>query len=346
LSNIIHAVARQTRYFFLVLLRTLRKQNGRHPLTLFQLRPTTNNSYYYSIIERSVRSIKVAGFFPNQKRIVILPCLYAQQKRKPFTSVNKTSKQRIMPNWCYNYLSIDAPDVAAITKFYEENGKEEFSLQHSVPTTNRIDRIDCWGTKWDVDMCDSPDFGPEHKSCHYSFNTAWSPPLVWMMTTSKRYPELQFSLNYEENGFDFRGKTIIKNGIVTYELEQTYYKNATKEDATWVIEQLELDQKLYTTADVDLMFDEQLEDDIGEYSYGGREMFEQEIDRGSLVEKVKECMLETSKQNALKRIVAFSYSVVVLKKFVRFKLLPWVNRPGGIIYEKAKARFLEMAGDE
>ena len=245
-----------------------------------------------------------------------------------------------MPNWCYNYLSVDAPNVAAITKFYEENGKEEFSLQHSVPTTNS--RESCWGTKWDVDMLDQVDFAPEHKSCSYSFNTAWSPPMAWMMTASKRYPELQFSMNYEEGGCDFKGETIVKNGIVTYELSETYYKMATNEDGTSVVKQLKLDQKLYTTADVELMFDEKLIDQIEEYRYD----FEQEIYCDSLSEKVKEIMLDTCKQNALKRLVAFSYSVVVLKRLVRFKLLPWVNRPGGIIYERTKARFLEMAGDE
>ena len=64
-----------------------------------------------------------------------------------------------------------------------------------------------WGTKWDVavsvtdtypdtNMEETPN-GDNHV-VHYNFNTAWSPPMPAVSKLSAQYPDLLFTLSYEE----------------------------------------------------------------------------------------------------------------------------------------------------
>lgn len=61
-----------------------------------------------------------------------------------------------------------------------------------------------WGTKWDVAVRDGEDY-PETElmeedetSLAYRFNTAWSPPLPAIEALSAQYPDVEFTLSYEE----------------------------------------------------------------------------------------------------------------------------------------------------
>jgi len=61
-----------------------------------------------------------------------------------------------------------------------------------------------WGTKWDVSVRDGEEY-PETELTNeaedmlgYRFNTAWSPPLPAIAHLSTLYPELTFTLSYEE----------------------------------------------------------------------------------------------------------------------------------------------------
>lgn len=61
-----------------------------------------------------------------------------------------------------------------------------------------------WGTKWDIAVSDEAKF-PETElisetttSVSYRFNTAWSPPLAVIEKLSLQYPELEITLEYEE----------------------------------------------------------------------------------------------------------------------------------------------------
>lgn len=61
-----------------------------------------------------------------------------------------------------------------------------------------------WGTKWDVSVSDDEQW-PETELVEdwsdrliYSFNTAWSPPLQAIEELSKQYPNVEFTLSYEE----------------------------------------------------------------------------------------------------------------------------------------------------
>lgn len=60
-----------------------------------------------------------------------------------------------------------------------------------------------WGTKWDVAVRDNdeyPDTTMEQGEgvVVYNFNTAWSPPVPAILALSEQYPELVFTLTYQE----------------------------------------------------------------------------------------------------------------------------------------------------
>ena len=64
-----------------------------------------------------------------------------------------------------------------------------------------------WGTKWDVAVAPDdtyPDTNMEETAngdnhvVHYNFNTAWSPPMPAVSKLSAQYPDLLFTLSYEE----------------------------------------------------------------------------------------------------------------------------------------------------
>jgi hypothetical protein len=44
------------------------------------------------------------------------------------------------------------------------------------------------------------------------FDTAWNPPRPWVLAASGRFPDLAFSLRYEERGDDFKGHFVARAG--------------------------------------------------------------------------------------------------------------------------------------
>jgi hypothetical protein len=64
-----------------------------------------------------------------------------------------------------------------------------------------------WGTKWDVAVSSletNPDtymedtVNGENHVVYYNFETAWSRPMTALLTLSEQYPDLLFTLSYEE----------------------------------------------------------------------------------------------------------------------------------------------------
>ena len=64
-----------------------------------------------------------------------------------------------------------------------------------------------WGTKWDVAVPDEAKYNEtemeeadngENKVVYYRFNTAWSRPMPALEKLSAQYPDLLFTLSYEE----------------------------------------------------------------------------------------------------------------------------------------------------
>ena len=74
-----------------------------------------------------------------------------------------------------------------------------------------------WGTKWDVAIHHEEQY-PETELIEdwsdrliYSFNTAWSPPVSAIEELSKQYPNLTFTLSYEEET-GWGGEVELTNG--------------------------------------------------------------------------------------------------------------------------------------
>lgn len=77
-----------------------------------------------------------------------------------------------------------------------------------------------WGTKWDVAVADDeqyPDtemYQDEPTAVGYKFNTAWAPPTPVIQKLSEQYPNLTFTLSFEEEQ-GWGGEATYKNGVET-----------------------------------------------------------------------------------------------------------------------------------
>jgi hypothetical protein len=191
-----------------------------------------------------------------------------------------------MPNWCFNYLTIEGneSDIAKVkaqlnkpfTKVHDqwnmETGKMELTettysnpvfafhniynhLDHGVSDEDYIAQPPRdmpiaeqmkfetndwysfntreWGTKWDVGVRDGEDY-PETElnveddwstSLTYKFNTAWAPPTPAIEKLSAQYPELEFTLSFEEET-GWGGETLFVNGVAS-EIES--YENKCRD---------------------------------------------------------------------------------------------------------------------
>ncbi len=74
-----------------------------------------------------------------------------------------------------------------------------------------------WGTKWDVGMSDDEKYRETElmidtkDTLAYRFNTAWSAPAPAIEKLSAQYPELEFSLSFEEET-GWGGEILFTNG--------------------------------------------------------------------------------------------------------------------------------------
>ena len=132
-----------------------------------------------------------------------------------------------MPNWCENKLEVIVDDEhkknskAFLKDFYYSNqGKENLlSLSAEVPIPSNVKdeyewKIKNWGTKWEVEEVS---VNEEVDKITYWFDTAWSPPLEWLQTASKNFPQLTFVLNFDEPGVGLFGGVRVENGSIVEE---------------------------------------------------------------------------------------------------------------------------------
>lgn len=129
-----------------------------------------------------------------------------------------------IPNWCSNGLTVEGP-AEQVHKFYSDNSTADkpLSFEALVPTPKSDKgepfedwydwRIENWGTKWD--LSDDLSYEEQGDYIHYTFDTAWSPPAAWVAAVSAKYPDLLFTLIYEEGGMCFAGEFVAKGGEVT-----------------------------------------------------------------------------------------------------------------------------------
>lgn len=143
-----------------------------------------------------------------------------------------------MPNWVSNSLHISGKTHEEVEAFYEKATKtiqtgydretgepvyesSDFSmLAFIAPPEDKMDiyfgkvkpeenpedsqyewyvwNNDQWGCKWDASETDAQYFEKTDVDYHITFQTPWSPPEQFLSTIANLYPNLEFSLNWEE----------------------------------------------------------------------------------------------------------------------------------------------------
>ena len=66
--------------------------------------------------------------------------------------------------------------------------------------------VENWGTKWNAYEVGEWDGG------FITFQTAWSPPIAFLLNSSEKYPEVEFTMKFADEGGGFLGYNTIKNG--------------------------------------------------------------------------------------------------------------------------------------
>ena len=150
-----------------------------------------------------------------------------QQLNNPFTREHENwnmetrqmeTKEYIFSNPVFSFWNIVKPtdlETYRLQQDPNENPQEMFSGNNWYSWNVRN-----WGTKWDVAVSNDEQW-PETEllveedwsdRLGYKFNTAWSPPLPAIAELSTQYPNLTFTLSYEEET-GWGGEIIFVNGI-------------------------------------------------------------------------------------------------------------------------------------
>jgi hypothetical protein len=162
-----------------------------------------------------------------------------------------------MPNYCFNELVITG-EKQQLVDFIQANSSTEDGEQFepllfskAVPEPELEPggwhdwRVEHWGTKWEPECTDQVPpreegyqtlddfwvFDDNTDSAFIGFDTAWSPPIEWLEQVSALYPDLVFSMSYEEPGMAFRGVAQGKNGIIDDFCEN--YTPEFEDDEDW-----------------------------------------------------------------------------------------------------------------
>ena len=164
-----------------------------------------------------------------------------------------------MPNWCYNNLIVKSNgDESSFRRFMEQgrrketiNGEEKmvWRISNYFPTPERLLqenlsenekqelktifgydnwydwRLFHWGTKWDCDDRECESTTDDNSIFETSFDSAWSPPIEFLINVSIQYPSLSFQLEYLEPGNQFAGTSYINNGIFLDLCSEPVYKD-------------------------------------------------------------------------------------------------------------------------
>ena len=145
-----------------------------------------------------------------------------------------------MPNNVYNRLIIKG-ESNKLEQFYIKNRTEEnlekeelLCFSNLVPIINYLDwydeRIQKWSTKWEpYDITINENY--DNNILEYEFYTAWSPPHEWLLTVSKIYPELEFTIYSEDEFINFFCENIYIDGKHTnlYEYDCNQIKDYMKD---------------------------------------------------------------------------------------------------------------------
>jgi len=107
-------------------------------------------------------------------------------------------------NPVFSFMNIIAPPDDKLDEYFGTHGYEGGVAKGDTEYNWYNFNNTKWGTKWDVAVSDEEKF-PEteitnESATHisYRFNTAWSPPLPVIEELSVQHPELEITLEYEE----------------------------------------------------------------------------------------------------------------------------------------------------
>ena len=80
-----------------------------------------------------------------------------------------------------------------------------------------------WGTKWNAANVDMQKFSALSETVVLiNFDTAWSPPVQIVLSMSKKFPMLHFSLEYFEGGAAYKGALDCEKGEILTEWTKEY----------------------------------------------------------------------------------------------------------------------------
>ncbi len=124
-----------------------------------------------------------------------------------------------MPNWCSNSIEISG-DREEIDKILTnaKTEKSNFSLSQlfPIPESNKENWYDwCvenWSTKWDLSSVDIDD---QDDVIYVNCQTAWGPPIGAFDKISKDYPNLSFTITYDEQGINIFGIAEFQDGMIS-----------------------------------------------------------------------------------------------------------------------------------
>jgi hypothetical protein len=153
-----------------------------------------------------------------------------------------------MPNWCSNTLKVHSTNEERLKEFKQAvlvpntehpDWDPKFTFNNLYPTPAELMdenafgqsensealeekygasdwytwRVSNWGTKWDA--AESGIVADDNENLIVWFDTAWAPPVAWLEKIAPQFPELNFSMIYDEPGCDFCGIVEFENGECT-----------------------------------------------------------------------------------------------------------------------------------
>jgi len=164
------------------------------------------------------------------------------------------------PDYSVTPVAETYPEISAQHAKTEEDRERILKNEPTIRENAWWDwRVQNWGTKWDVYSCWS-DWEDQQPSTEFntSFCTAWSPlSEKFMAVLSKHFPGAILTNYYEEEGEDFCGVTVAKDGVVRdfCETMSEYRDPYTRKefpdlDALLAEEEQELDEFFWDNCDL------------------------------------------------------------------------------------------------
>ena len=122
--------------------------------------------------------------------------------------------------WTMNGI-VPVPDEILEKGYYNNDIKFEDSMKMLHGKMEPCDgyhwQIANWGTKWDLDSSQTYIEDGKGELCITTY-TAWNPIAQFIEKASAVYPELEFTIKYEETGNQLLGHFIFKNGKMLEEV--------------------------------------------------------------------------------------------------------------------------------